>query len=123
MVLLAMASQLEAPVLVVTRAKLLRDLTVLVAEIERGRIVKLQDPNYALLAKTAKTIGCFLDSVFNDDGRNKSGLDVSLSNSSPRQARDHNSWAEILGSEAWDSELTFWQTLADHPDVFSQYLV
>ncbi|KAK1493545.1 hypothetical protein CABS01_11714 [Colletotrichum abscissum] len=123
MVLLAMASQIDAPVLVATRAKLLRDLTVLAAEIERGRIVKLEDPNYALLAKAAKTIGCFLDSVFSDDGRNRSGLNISLSNSSPRQATDDNSWAEILGSDAWDSELTFWQTLADHPNVFNQYLV
>lgn len=123
MVLLAMASQIDAPVLVASRAKLLRDLTVLAAEIERGRIVKLEDPNYALLAKAAKTIGCFLDSVFSDDGRNRSGLDISLSNSSPRQATDDNSWAEILGSDAWDSELMFWQALADHPNVFNQYLV
>ncbi|KAF4883836.1 hypothetical protein CGCF415_v013930 [Colletotrichum fructicola] len=122
MILLAMAAQLEIPALVTTRAKLLRDLTVLAAEIERGRIVKLEDPNYALSAKAAQTINCFLDSVFNDDRRHDCALGANLPDSSAQTA-DEILWAEALEPEVWDSELTFWQGLADHPSVFSQYLM
>ncbi|KAE9574611.1 hypothetical protein CGMCC3_g9207 [Colletotrichum fructicola] len=117
-----MAAQLEIPALVTTRAKLLRDLTVLAAEIERGRIVKLEDPNYALSAKAAQTINCFLDSVFNDDRRHDCALGANLPDSSAQTA-DEILWAEALEPEVWDSELTFWQGLADHPSVFSQYLM
>lgn len=117
MILLAMAGQLVTPCLKTARAKVLRDLTILAAEVEQGTIVKLEDPNYAVLAQAARIIQRFLDLIHSEDQRPKATAEVSLSN----HVDDDCTWMASLGPEVWDSEITFWQSLAEHPSPFAQY--
>lgn len=117
MILLAMAAQPVIPCLKTGRSKVLRDLAVLAAEVEQGTIVKPEDPNYAVLAQAAQTIQRFLDLIHNEDQRLMASTEVSV----PNQAEDDYTWAASLGSEIWDSEISFWQSLAEHPSPFAQY--
>lgn len=117
MILLAMAAQPVIPCLKTNRSKVLRDLAVLSAEVEQGTIVKPEDPNYAVLAQAAQTIQRFLDLIHNEDQRLRASTEVSV----PNQAEDDYTWAASLGSEIWDSEISFWQSLAEHPSPFAQY--
>ncbi|KAL2272105.1 hypothetical protein FJTKL_08322 [Diaporthe vaccinii] len=119
MILLAMTAQPMIPCLKTARAKVLRDLAVLAAEVEQGTIVKPEDPNYAVLAQAAQTIRRFLDLIHNEDQRIRTSREVSLSNN----AEDDYMWAASLGSEIWDSEISFWPSLAEHPSPFAQYSV
>lgn len=119
MILLAMTAQPMVPCLKTARSKVLRDLAVLAAEVEQGTIVKPEDPNYAVLAQAAQTIQSFLDLIHNDDQRIRTSTEASL----PNNAEDDYTWAASLGSEIWDSEITFWQSLAEHPSPFGQYSV
>lgn len=117
MILLAMAGQHVNPCLKTARAKVLRDLTILAAEVEQGTIVKLEDPNYALLAQAARIIQRFLDLIHSEDQGLRAATETSLSN----PADDDCAWMASLGPEAWDSEITFWQSLAEYPFPFAQY--
>ncbi|KAE8148677.1 hypothetical protein BDV25DRAFT_157794 [Aspergillus avenaceus] len=83
--------------------KPVQDLTVFVAEIEAGAIVRHGDPNYALLSKAAQTIRRFLDSIH---------CEVA-----PQPESDN--WASFLSQELWDFEFAFWENLADHPSLDS----
>lgn len=117
MILLAMVAQPVVPCLRAGRAKVLRDLAVLAAEVEQGTVVKPEDPNYAVLAQAAQTIQRFLDLIHNEGQRLRASKEASL----PNHAEDDYTWAASLGSEIWDSELSFWQSLAEHPSPFAQY--
>lgn len=117
MILLAMAAQPVNPCLKTARAKVFRNLAVLAAEVERGAPVKPEDPNYAVLAQAAQTIQRFLDLIHNEDQRLRDSTEASL----PNPAEDDYTWAASLGSDIWDSEISSWQSLADHPSPFAQY--
>lgn len=116
MILLAMMGPHVIPVLRASRAKVLRDLTVLAAEVERGTIVKPENPNYALLAKATQTIHRFLDFIHSDDPRDRA---TGTAESMLDPTVDELSWTATLEPELWDSEFAFWQGLADHPSVFN----
>ncbi|KAI9926297.1 hypothetical protein MW887_004061 [Aspergillus wentii] len=79
--------------------KTLQDLTVFVAEVEVGTIIRPGDPNYALLSKATQTIQKFLDSVHSEMAPHAGSAD----------------WTAVLGQDAWDFEFAFWENLADHP--------
>lgn len=119
MILLAMAGQHVIPCLRTGRAKVLRDLTVLAAEVEQGTIVKPEDSNYAVLAQAAQTVERFLDLIHSDDQRPTASTEASLQS----HAEEDYTWATSLGPEIWDSEISFWQSLAEHPSPFAQYSI
>lgn len=86
---------------------MLRDLSVFVAEVQIGTIVKTGDPNYALLSKATQTIQRFLDSFSSDAGQpHEAGSDDA-----------NEDWAALLSQDLWDFEAGFWQSLADHPSL------
>ncbi|KAJ5674147.1 hypothetical protein N7462_009586 [Penicillium macrosclerotiorum] len=109
-ILLALLKQQTHATAGVSRTKMLRDLSVFVAEVQIGTIVRTGDPNYALLSKATQTIQRFLDS-FNSDavqplidaGHDEGGDD----------------WAALLRQDLWDFEAGFWQSLADHPSLLA----
>lgn len=89
------------------RTRSLQDLSVFVAEVQIGTIVKAGDPNYALLSKATRTIQRFLDSTHSDP---------SLSEVAGVEGNDE--WA-LLSQDLWDFEAGFWQSLADHPSLLA----
>lgn len=86
---------------------MLRDLSVFVAEVQIGTIVKTGNPNYALLSKATQTIQRFLDSFNSDAGQFQ---EVGSSDA-------NEDWAALLSQDLWDFEAGFWQSLADHPSL------
>ncbi|KAF6789403.1 hypothetical protein CMUS01_16328, partial [Colletotrichum musicola] len=118
MILLGMMGHRVIPALRSCRAKVLRDLTVLAAEVGSGTIVKPENPNYALLTKATQTIHRFLDFIHSDDQSIRTATEADAQG----HTMDEFSWAATLEPELWGSEFTFWQGLADHPSVFNQDL-
>ncbi|KAM5370493.1 hypothetical protein ACJA88_010074 [Fusarium oxysporum] len=100
--------------------KSLRDLGVLVAEIEYGTLVYKEDANYALLAGATQTIKNILDNI------SRSRLDQRRLNV---QAPDATAQDDPeLGSASWDLwgtgnlqdfDTNFWLMLAEHPLTFN----
>ncbi|KAL7769991.1 hypothetical protein ACKLNR_001375 [Fusarium oxysporum f. sp. zingiberi] len=100
--------------------KILRDLGVLVAEIEYGTLVYKEDANYALLAGATQTIKNILDNI------SRSRLDQRRLNV---QAPDATAQDDPeLGSASWDLwgtgnlqdfDTNFWLMLAEHPLTFN----
>ncbi|KAJ5384596.1 hypothetical protein N7517_002507 [Penicillium concentricum] len=92
------------------RTRTLQDLSVFVAEVQIGTIVKAGDPNYALLSKATRTIQRFLDSTHSDPAQPL-----------PEQAGNegNDEWAALLSQDLWDFEAGFWQSLADHPSLLA----
>lgn len=89
----------------VHRARALQDLSVFVAEVQIGTIVRAGDPNYALLSKATSTIQRFLDTTHSDARAESTG--------------QVNEWASLLSQDLWDFEAGFWQSLADHPSLLA----
>ncbi|KAJ5748421.1 uncharacterized protein N7511_010117 [Penicillium nucicola] len=96
------------------RTRAVQDLSVFVAEVQVGTIVRPGDPNFALLEKATSTIQRFLDS----------GADTGIAGGEGGSAGvgggglgggDVDEWAGGLGVDLWDFEAGFWQSLADHP--------
>ncbi|KAJ5132889.1 hypothetical protein N7448_007047 [Penicillium atrosanguineum] len=94
----------------ISRNKILQDLSVFVAEVQIGTIVKPGDPNYALLSKATSTIQRFLDSFHSDAGQPV-----------PEAGHEEGSddWAALLSQDLWDLEAGFWRSLADHPSLLA----
>lgn len=90
------------------RTRSLQDLSVFVAEVQIGTIVKPGDPNYPLLSKATRTIQRFLDSTHSDPAH-----------SLPEMAglEGNEEWTSLLSQDLWDFEAGFWQNLADHPSL------
>ncbi|OKO98912.1 hypothetical protein PENSUB_8829 [Penicillium subrubescens] len=106
-VLLALLKQHSHSAPGISRTKILRDLSVFVAEVQIGTIVKTGDPNYALLSKATQTIQRFLDSFNSDTGQpHDAGTDDA-----------NEDWAALLSQDLWDFEAGFWHSLADHPSL------
>ncbi|KAJ5634219.1 hypothetical protein N7528_002061 [Penicillium herquei] len=112
-ILLALLKQHTSTAGSIPRTKILRDLSVFVAEVQIGTIVRPGDPNYALLSKATQTIQRFLDS-FHSDAVPGSGLE-------PQGHHEEGSddWAALLSQDLWDYEAGFWQSLADHPALLA----
>jgi hypothetical protein len=94
----------------------LRDLGVLITEVEYGTLVYKEDANYGLLAGATHTI--------------KNILDKSLHRSYPADNQPLNPVIQVASTDVnnefwdpWDSnniqdfEVNFWLTLAEHPSL------
>ncbi|KAF3025874.1 hypothetical protein E8E14_014817 [Neopestalotiopsis sp. 37M] len=95
-----------------------RDLVVLGSELARGTVARPGDPNYCLLLKAAQTIHRFLDSIHN-------GEDETQEESQPPQLtqmhEDEMPSLSELDQDFWSSEHAFWECLADHPFLETQF--
>ena len=112
-ILLALLKQHTSTAGSISRTKLLRDLSVFVAEVQIGTIVRPGDPNYALLSKATQTIQRFLDSFHSDAAP---GL---VPEAPGPHEEGGDDWAALLSQDLWDYEAGFWQSLADHPALLA----
>ncbi|KAH8891240.1 hypothetical protein GQ53DRAFT_841627 [Thozetella sp. PMI_491] len=94
-----------------SRPKMLRDLNVLVAEVQMGGIVLRGDPNYALLSSATLTIQNVLG-VVADQSRTESNLSQHMVGTSSDAG-----WDPWMNGEIWEFEQDFWRNLADHPSL------
>lgn len=106
-----------------SRTKTLQGLSVFVAEVQIGTIVRPGDPNYALLSKATQTIQRFLDS-FHADPTPHQQHQKQYQNPLTRDVAPHHDevsddWAAFLEQDTWDFEAGFWQSLADHPSLLA----
>lgn len=109
-ILLALLKQHSHATQNISRTKILRDLSVFVAEVQIGTIVRSGDPNYALLSRATQTIQRFLDSFHSD---------AAPSSVEPGHDDGNDDWAALLSQDLWDHEAGFWQSLADHPSLLA----
>lgn len=96
-------------------SKAIRDLSVLVAEVETGALVNLEDPNYALLSGAAQTIKNLLDRLLSNEfikQPNTQPAPDPLSLSPTDYVED---WGHWQGQVLQDFEVDFWLNLAEHP--------
>ena len=99
-------------------SKMVRDLTVLVAEIEAGLLVRPSDSNYKVQEDASRTIQALLDRLLfrglsqipePGDGAQQQG-------GPPAVGSDHlPGWSAVEGWPLYDFESDFWTTLGDHP--------
>ncbi|KAH7243815.1 hypothetical protein B0J15DRAFT_565102, partial [Fusarium solani] len=119
-ILLAMLNPHSTPpCLRTTRSSVLQDLTVLTLEIEKGTVAKAGDANYALLTKATQTIHRFLDFTLSD----KRAVQLTTVPQLPEGLQNAGTWEQQLGQDFLESELSFWDNMADHPSLFSHYLL
>ncbi|KAH7129254.1 putative Zn(II)2Cys6 transcription factor [Dactylonectria macrodidyma] len=100
----------------INRAKIIRDLSVLIAEIETGTLVQLDDPNYKLLNGASQAIKSLLDRLLS--GRLPSAPPCQPSDqasSSILNAQGHDIWSPWETMCLRDFETEFWLNLAEHP--------
>lgn len=96
-------------------AKVIRDLGIVVTEVDMGTIVQPSEPNYALLSRATNTIKKFLDCIFARDRHY-----VPLPGTEPpHHSADLSSWVPQSQLEPWDFEVNFWDNLAEHPSMFN----
>ena len=97
-----------------SQVRVWQDLNILVAEIQRGTIVRLGEPNYPLLSKATQTIQVFLESI-NWCGELQDSERV-VGQSAALDAVD---WFPHLNPDPWNLEIAFWENLAEHPFLSS----
>lgn len=90
-----------------TQTHTLRNLSVFVAEIELGTIIRPGDPNYKLLIKATRIIRGFLDSPNSGEDQLYDKLGFSSS------ALDSIEFDPHIGIDSLDFEFGFWQDIAD----------
>ena len=95
----------------VLKANVLEDLTILAAEVERGTVVRCEEPNYALLSKAAQTIQRFLDCIHSEER-----IDVAAQEQTRIQS--NNDWLGQWDHDPRDFDIEFWQGLVDHSSPF-----
>lgn len=116
-IIMAMLNQHPTPpCLRISRSRVLQDLAVLVAEVERGTVVKAEDPNYAILSKATQIIQRFLDFIHSEQSIEAAPPQLS------EPLQPDAPWGQQLGQDL-ESEFSFWQGIADHPSLYSQYLL
>ncbi|KAK9413679.1 hypothetical protein SUNI508_11760 [Seiridium unicorne] len=97
-------------------SKIFQKLSVIVAEVETGTIVRNNDPNYKLLASASQTISCLLDRLLLEKtvGQNDSQVmsDFATSILNPMDQDGWNAWESHA---LQDFESDFWTNLAEHP--------
>lgn len=93
-----------------SRTRVLQDMSLYVAEIQRGTIVNKGDPIYVLLSKATETIQRLLDSFY------CGSPDINLGERYEGQG-ELEDWTTMLGQDLWDFEAGFWQNLANHPSL------
>ncbi|RSL50879.1 hypothetical protein CEP53_008641 [Fusarium sp. AF-6] len=117
-IIMAMLNQNPTPsCLRISRSRVLQDLAVLVAEVERGTVVKAEDPNYAILSKATQIIQKFLDFI-----NSEQGMETIPQLPEQQLQQPDAPGGQQLGQDL-ESEFSFWQGIADHPSLYSQYLL
>jgi hypothetical protein len=101
-------------------AKLIRNLSVLVAEVESGALARLEDPNYALLSNAVQTISSLLDRLianrFTQEAATPPAPDsITL----PIATNTDESWNLWDANGLQDFHPEFWTSLAGHPFLTS----
>lgn len=100
----------------VTPSKSIRDLSVLVAEIETGTLLQAEEPNYALLSAAARTIKNVMDRLISNwfAAPTDPQPSINAAEQYPLQLNDNalTSW-EMHGLQDFDPE--FWLNLSEHP--------
>lgn len=99
-----------------TAARTIRDLSVLLAEIESGALLQPEDPNYALLSGAARTIKDLLDRLIT----NKFAPHALMQPIAAALAEGPFSFVGT-GLSTWDTQglqdydPAFWLNLSEHP--------
>lgn len=105
----------------VTAAKTIRDLSVLVVEIEAGLFTQPEDPNFALLSGAARTINNLLDRLITDKFtapiESQRGTDTALQMSNNYFDTSCYFSLETQGVSEFDP--AFWLSLSEHPLLLS----
>ncbi|KAF5589462.1 hypothetical protein FPCIR_6768 [Fusarium pseudocircinatum] len=96
----------------VARSQVLQNLAVLAAEVGRGTVVRADDPNYELLHKATQTIHRFLDFIHN-------GQAMDAASQILMQAPEEPLWVQQLGQDLLESDVLFWQGIAEHPSLYN----
>lgn len=96
----------------VPKAKVLEDLTVLAAEVERGTVVRREEPNYALLSKATQTIQRFLNCIHCEE---KSNMAAQQQMAFPCD----NDWLAQWDHDSRDFDIDFWEGLVDNSSLFN----
>jgi hypothetical protein len=99
-----------------TPSKTIRDLSVLVAEIETGALLQPEDPNYALLSGAARTINNLLDRLisnrFTAQVDTQTITDFSIKQPLRYSDEELDMW-DVHGLQDFDP--AFWLNLSEHP--------
>lgn len=90
--------------------QLWQDLSILVAEVQRGSIVRLGEPNYSILFKATQTIQRFLE--FINLQEEVPSLNAPIEQQQPCNIEE---WFLDLNPDPWNLEIGFWDNLAEHP--------
>ena len=96
-------------------ARVIRDLGIVVTEVELGTIVQPMEPNYALLSRATDTIKKFLIR-FHSQERQAGPIQ---GQNIPQTMPEESFWDLQSQLEPWDFEINyFWDNLAEHPSMF-----
>lgn len=95
--------------------KVIRDLGIVVTEVELGTIVQPMEPNYALLSRATDTIKKFLIR-FHSQVRQAGPIKCQ---DIPQTMPERAFWDLQSQLEPWDFEINFWDNLAEHPSMFN----
>ncbi|KAH9815341.1 taurine catabolism dioxygenase taud/tfda [Teratosphaeria destructans] len=102
----------------VSMPKLIQDLSVLVAQIESGSLVLVEDPNHALLAGAAQTIQSVLARVLPGNLRSSRHAQSTYAELGQSESSlNWQPWYDDSGSLDFDPD--FWSNLAVHPALLS----
>lgn len=100
----------------ISMATVIQDLNVLVAEIETGALVHLEDPNYALLASSTRTIKSLLSRLLSGElTRLPSDQPVTDPSLPLPEVSSEETWSWWDDHNLQDFEIDFWADLAEHP--------
>jgi hypothetical protein len=104
-------------------SRVIRNLSVLVAEVENGALVQLDDPNYPLLIGAVETIASLLDKLlankFSPDVASSRSLDV-MDLAVPGTQDEWGAWDMDWDMDRLqDFDPEFWSSLAEHPFLAS----
>ena len=100
------------------RSKIFQDLSILVGEIERGTLVYIDSPNYALLIRATQTIKSLLDRMVSplyNITTAAGNQPVALADSEQVPALEDTTWGLWDNNGLQDFEINFWDHLAGHP--------
>ncbi|KAJ4135275.1 hypothetical protein NW768_004897 [Fusarium equiseti] len=90
------------------RAKFIEDLSILVAKLKVGAIVRAGEANFALFSRATRTMQSLLNSLAGGASQQTELQEVNNGN----LTSELQLFANV---EPWDFELDFWANLADHP--------
>lgn len=99
-------------------SKIFQDLSILVGEVERGTMVYIDSPNYALLVRATQTIKSLLDRMISPSHKIAAATGnqpVTIANSEQVADSEDTTWGLWDNNGFQDFEINFWHHLAGHP--------